>query len=441
MTKQRLAEVLIAQDVEASSWKGPACIIGGALAHLTLGTLYCWGNFLSYAPQNLQFFDGKQHPGAQPDAIYVMPFTIVAQALAMPFGPKLIAKIGASNTLLLGSWIAALAVFLSSFQKNLGSFMLFYAAMFGTGAGLAYTAPMVAGWKWMPNSKGLVTGGILTGFGAGGFIFSLIGMKHVNPLKTNQVNGAFPAAVYERFPSMLRKLALLYAVISLAGSLLVSEPKIAPVAVSQTKAPTPTLPGVDVREALGTKQFWLLWFMIITCATAGLTTASVYKQFAASSAALNGDEFQALVGGIGALFNGLGRLFWGSVSDKIGFKTSFVLLALLQAAGMLTYKLSSSSKVLFGVNTSLLFFTLAGNFALFPPAIQRIFGPRAGATIYGMIYSAFATASVGGGILTKMLVKSLGWELVFQTMAVMSVLATLLSTLLMPLANYSGSVV
>jgi OFA family oxalate/formate antiporter-like MFS transporter len=147
------------------------------------------------------------------------------------------------------------------------------------------------------------------------------------------------------------------------------------------------------------------------------------------------------VGGIGALFNGLGRLFWGSVSDKIGFKTSFVLLALLQAAGMLTYKLSSSSKVLFGVNTSLLFFTLAGNFALFPPAIQRIFGPRAGATIYGMIYSAFATASVGGGILTKMLVKSLGWELVFQTMAVMSVLATLLSTLLMPLANYSGSVV
>ena len=31
-------------------WRGPAAIIGGALAHLTLGTLYCWGNFLSYSP-------------------------------------------------------------------------------------------------------------------------------------------------------------------------------------------------------------------------------------------------------------------------------------------------------------------------------------------------------------------------------------------------------
>jgi MFS family permease len=154
-----------------------------------------------------------------------------------------------------------------------------------------------------------------------------------------------------------------------------------------------------------------------------------------------GDGFQALVGGIGALFNGFGRLFWGSVSDKIGFKTSFALLALLQTLGMLTYKLSSTSKVAFAVNTSLLFFTLAGNFALFPPAIQRIFGPNAGATIYGVIYSAFATASVGGGLLTKVLVQSLGWEKVFQTMAVMSLLATMLSTLLLPLASYPASVV
>jgi hypothetical protein len=276
------SEAVIAQDVEAApAWKGPACIIGGALAHLTLGTLYCWGNFLSYSPQNLRFFDGKSHPGAQPDAIYVIPFTIVAQALAMPFGPKLQASIGASRTLLLGSWISALAVFLSSFQKSLGSFMLFYALMFGTGCGLAYTAPMAAGWKWMPNSKGLVSGGILTGFGFGGFIFSLIGSKHVNPDKLNAVAGVFPDAVYERFPSMLRKLAGLYAVISLIGSLLVSEPKV-------VKSAAVTAPGVDLKDAIGTKQFWLLWFMIITCATAGLTTASVYKQFAASSAALDG---------------------------------------------------------------------------------------------------------------------------------------------------------
>ena len=46
--------------------------------------------------------------------------------------------------------------------------------------------------------------------------------------------------------------------------------------------------------------------------TAGLNTAGVYKSFGMTVEALNDDAFQSLVGGLGALFNGLGRLFWGS---------------------------------------------------------------------------------------------------------------------------------
>jgi MFS family permease len=431
-------------------WNGPACILGGALAHLTLGTLYCWGNFLSYAPANLRFFDGLEHPGQQPDALYVIPFTIIAQAIALPVGPYLTKAIGSSRTLLLGSWITAAAVYLASYQTTLSSFMLFYALMFGLGAGLAYTAPMGAGWKWMPASKGLVSGGILAGFGSGGFLFSMIGSRHVNPTGANLVGGKFPPSVYARFPTMLRKLALMYAAISFVGSLLITEPTTLQAAVQVLtpnmipsagdlerklnthiqcfsrllspadinvltafregplsrlppeaqlvlrrvlntipelvdKLPPPAqkfltevvkLPcltsrqcraqaaahnsaahgaptatglysprGLTVGQALGTKQFWLMWTLIITCATAGLNTAAVYKQFAATSQALTGDEFQALVGGIGALFNGFGRIFWGTVSDRLGFKLSFTVLSVLQAVSMLTYTASTQSKV------------------------------------------------------------------------------------------------
>lgn len=99
------------------------------------------------------------------------------------------------------------------------------------------------------------------------------------------------------------------------------------------------------------------------------------------------------------------------------------------------------SQTKFALNTCLLFFTLAGNFALFPPAVQRIFGPEAGTVIYGLIYSAFALASVVGGFLTKMLVVSLGWEKVFQVMAFMSLVATALATLVTPVKEYEHSVV
>ena len=51
-------------------------------------------------------------------------------------------------------------------------------------------------------------------------------------------------------------------------------------------------------------------------------------------------KIKALVGGIGALCNGFGRLFWGTLSDKIGFKTSFITLTLLQSLLHLSYPFS-----------------------------------------------------------------------------------------------------
>jgi MFS family permease len=228
-----------AQSSSVNSWRGPACILGGALTHLTLGTLYCWGNFLSYAPAHLRYFSKSDGKGP-PDALYVIPFTIIAQAIAMPWGPSLAKAVGAPRALMLGCWLAAAAVYMSSYQKDLRSFMLFYSFLFGTGAGLAYTSPMAAGWKWLPNHKGLVTGGVLASFGAGGFLFSMLGSKHVNPLGFNPVNGKFPPEVYERFPSMLRKLAVMYAVISFVGSCFVTEP--APVVAASAPATVTTSP-------------------------------------------------------------------------------------------------------------------------------------------------------------------------------------------------------
>ena len=114
---------------------GNVCIIGGALVHLTFGTMYCWGNFLSYAPNHLKFFNGVAQPGKQPDALYIIPFTIITQALAMPFGPFVSKRIGNSMTLLLGGLISAAAVYAASYQTSLSAFMLFYSFLFGAGIG------------------------------------------------------------------------------------------------------------------------------------------------------------------------------------------------------------------------------------------------------------------------------------------------------------------
>lgn len=427
---------------------GWATIFGGMISHLIFGTLYCWGNFLSYAPPTMRFFDGVDRKGS-PDALYVFPLTLVAQCFAMPLGTILANQLGPRQTMLLGCSIVVAGVFLASYATTLATFIFFYSIVFGTGVGLGYTSAMIAGWKWMPKSKGLVSGSILTGFGAGGFIFNYIGTSLANPNNLNPINGKFPVEVYQNFPKMLRTLACMYMGMALIGSIFITEPQIA-LSSSPSFSPDPESKknkietssepqGLSVAEALKTPQFWLMWFMIATSASAGLNVASVYKQFAAVSPALAGDTFQSLVGGLGALFNGLGRIFWGSLSDKIGFKQSFAILTLIQALIHAYYPAAANSKMTFTLFTCLCYFFLAGNFALMPPSIQRIFGPKNGALIYGIIYSAFGAASVGSLYINKHLTASLGFDGVFRVLSLFSIVATLLTSQLVPLKNYSGS--
>ena len=77
-------------------------------------------------------------------------------------------------TTALGCGIMALGAFLSSYAPNLATFMFCYSFLFGTGIGLAYTAPMVNGWRWFPDRKGMVSGAVVAGFGAGGFVFNQV---------------------------------------------------------------------------------------------------------------------------------------------------------------------------------------------------------------------------------------------------------------------------
>lgn len=442
---QEIADAASAVDI--SRRKGLLCMLGGALLHMTFGTLYCWGNFISYVPANLRFFDGLEHAGKQPDAVMVLPLTFIAQCCTMPFCPIVVKKFGVVKAALFGAWFMALGVYLSSYAKNLLTFIACYSLMFGSGVGLAYTAPMIAGWKWLPNSKGLVSGVVLMGYGLGGFIFNLVGTSFTNPKSLNVINGKFPEEVYSNFPVTLRKLAAIYVAFSIVGTSLLSEP--VPVAeplhsktdtaskviINNVEGPT----GLSILNAISTPQFWLLWTMIACSASAGLNIASVYKRFALQFPALSGDQFQAMVGGIAAIFNGGGRVVWGVLSDRIGFKKSFILLTLFQAILQLLYPFSSTSRNAFLAMTCLSFFTLAGNFALAPPAVQRLFGAKNGAVIFGILFSSFGVASVGSMFLSKALLANFGWDGIFKALAALSLFASIITTALSPVPSFVGS--
>ncbi len=175
--------------------------------------------------------------------------------------------------------------------------------------------------------------------------------------------------------------------------------------------------------------FQVLWLTIALSSTAGLNTATLYKLYGSTSPnprLSSLDSTLALIGGFGAMSNGLSRPLWGLLSDRLGFPTTMLALSVLQCLVISLYPLTLPHPYLFGIATCLVFACLGGNFAMAPGACASLFGPENGAVAFSTLFSSFAVASVGGAALNKRILRRggvLGFEGLFGTMATLAAVA------------------
>ena len=162
--------------------RGLLGLLGGSLIHLSCGSMYCWGNLLSYMPPELKYWGGAAAAGSVPDAQFVLAFTILSQMVGMPIGPALErAGLGPRRTALLGALLMGSGVLLASFATSLATFVPCYCVLFGLGVGIAYQMPILNGAKWFPKAKGAVSGVVIFGMGASAFFFNMLATRIVNP--------------------------------------------------------------------------------------------------------------------------------------------------------------------------------------------------------------------------------------------------------------------
>ncbi|MEI7589932.1 MAG: MFS transporter [Deltaproteobacteria bacterium] len=98
-----------------------------------------------------------------------------------------------------------------------------------------------------------------------------------------------------------------------------------------------------------------------------------------------------------AIFNGLGRLFWASVSDKIGRKNVFLLMFASQAVIYVLVALNIiDSYNLFLIAGCYLLACYGGGFATMPAFAADSFGPGYIGKVYGFMLTAWACAGLVG---------------------------------------------
>jgi OFA family oxalate/formate antiporter-like MFS transporter len=204
-----------------------------------------------------------------------------------------------------------------------------------------------------------------------------------------------------------------YAVACLIGSIWMAWPPEGwkpegwnPPAAAPGKAPVAGSLEFTSSEMLATPQFYMILLTFACGASAGLMSIGLMKLFPMQALQANGID-QATASGIAtmamgvcfALANGLGRIIWGMLSDKIGRKLSIIVMSATQGIFVLAFQWMAGTPATLYLFAILIGFNFGGNFALFPSITADTFGSKFVGQNYGWVFLAYAIGGIFGPIL------------------------------------------
>jgi OFA family oxalate/formate antiporter-like MFS transporter len=359
--------------------------------------------------------DAKYHWGRSAIQVAFTIFVLIETWL-IPVEGYLVDRFGPRWVVLGGGILVAIAWVMNSMADSL-SLLYVGAALGGIGTGCVYGTCVGNALKWFPGRRGLAAGITAAGFGAGAAIT-------IGPIST-----MITAAGYEH--AFLVFGLLQGGIVFVVAWLLLAPP--AQLVAAKVK-PNQTAHGYTPTEVLRSPVFYVLYVMFVLIAAGGLTMAASMAPIAKDlkidkvPVELMGFALPALVFALSLnrIFDGVGRPFFGWLSDQIGREYTMALAFFIGAAALFTLNQSGSNPVIFVLVTALYFGVYGEIFSLFPATQGDTFGAKFAASNAGMLY----TAKGAGALLVPvaaLIAKSHGWGAVFAIAMTFNVIAGLMA--------------
>ena len=196
-------------------------------------------------------------------------------------------------------------------------------------------------------------------------------------------------------------LGLLYACVMVPSSLYIAPPPKEWVEAymqginSKAKAAVTTKNELSARQAVRTFGFYGLWIMLFINVSCGIALIATAKKMGYEMVHLSASMSTWLVMGI-SLFNGLGRIFWASISDFIGRSNTYIVFFGLQVLAFPLLANITANPTLFTLVTFIILTCYGGGFASIPAYISDLFGVKEMPTIHGYILTAWSLAGICG---------------------------------------------
>jgi OFA family oxalate/formate antiporter-like MFS transporter len=379
-------------------------VAGGILIQMCLGAIYAWSAFtakLTTAP-----FDFTRTQTQVIFSIGLLSFAVVMALVAGRWqarsSPRVVAATG-GMVLGLGYVLAGLS------GTSFTGMLLGIGVLGGAGIGLAYVCPIAALVKWFPDKKGMITGLAVAGFGFGALVWiKLTGGFKFGPLDlTPGWDGLFGSGWTVNDVFVLYGV-LFAGLVGLGSLVMVNPPEGWQPAGWKPPQASASSGGVEftTSQMIRTPQYWGLFSVFAVGALSGLMVIGIIRLFGIDALGAAGMEVgQATVvtgtamGLFYALFNGLGRIVWGTISDRLGRRRSIVVMSASQGVMMIAFYFIGGTEWGLYLGAAFIGFNFGGNFALFPAATADIFGNNSVGLNYPWVFLAYGVGGLLGPVL------------------------------------------
>ena len=364
----------------------------GTLTQLALGTVYAWSFFQTPITELVGWSNTQ--------VAWAFSLSIFMLGVMAAWGGAKIDKYGPRKLAITGGVMYALGYIISAYALSSDTLWLLYLAfgiLGGSGLGLAYVTPVATVSKWFTKNQGLATGMVVMGFGLGALVMS----KMLAPLFLQISSGNLSTTFLYIGLTLLIVLPISSSFMQLPSTY-ESNPQ------TQTKQ-SAVLTRPSTSKLIFSKSFIIIWLMFMINVVAGMIFISFQSpllqdilklnvpasDLADTSVIASLNAAGATLIAVSSIFNGLGRFFWGAVSDKIGRITTFRILLALQAVIFVTL-IFVSHPLLFSVFVCIVLLCYGGGFGVMPSLINDSYGAKLMPVLYGAALTAWGVGGIIG---------------------------------------------
>lgn len=333
--------------------------------HLSIGSVYVWSLFVEPIANYIN--------ATQSSVQFAFSLAIFFLGMSAAFGGNIVEKDIHKSSLIScicfcsGLLLTAFAIYV----KSLWLIYIGYGCLMGIGLGIGYITPIKTLMLWFKDQKGLATGIAVCAFGFASAIASPI-------ITTLLTNG--------NLPSCFIKLSIIYFLPMFIAHFLIKKP--------EWYKENTTKSNFNTKELLHNPKFILIWLVFFLNISAGLSLISTASNILKLSA-INPTLISICISIMG-IFNGIGRLIFSAISDKLKNRSSIYILISLISVAFATIVFIVPKTISIPIALIIISACYGAGFSCLPSLLSDIFGMDNISKIHGITLTAWAIAGLVG---------------------------------------------